>query len=87
MLSLDIPVTLNSVNAAGKDADFAGYAEFVFLGGQASVKLSDEQFKALSGRVGEDMVCVFGVTVKTVTLAKTWNASVFLPDRLIEIKS
>jgi len=86
MLSLDIPVTLNSVNAAGKDADFAGYAEFVFLGGQASVKLSDEQFKTLSGRVGEDMVCVFGLSTKLIPLYNR-AMTVFIPDQFKGIKS
>jgi hypothetical protein len=87
MLKIEVPAVLERVNAAEKDADFGGHGEFAYIGGNSRLKLSNEQFKALSNRVGEDMICVFGLSVKTVSLGKSWNASVFLPERLIEIKS
>lgn len=86
MLTMEIPVTIDSARVSKDDASGDGYADFTFNGGNVNLQVSAEQLKQLSGKVGKDAVCMFRMKPVSVIMYKR-SVSVFQPVALVSIKA
>ncbi|MDD2802032.1 MAG: hypothetical protein PHE96_11290 [Methylococcales bacterium] len=84
MLTMDVPVTIESVRPAKDDG--SGYADFTFNGGNVNLRITADQGKQLSGKVGKDAVCTFRMKTISVIMYKR-SVSVFQPVDLVGIKA
>lgn len=89
MSKLELPVIVESVSKSTKEGSkFFGFAQFLLTGGVINVGITEEQYKELSDKEGEDLVCSFSVTPKLTSYknsnsAETW----FKPTKFLNIVS